>query len=106
LLQLEASPHSLSVSKSDQLALKMTFSYGGKSRTKISIEGVTDEMVDKPELRQGKMPDSLADRSLEEMTALRKLLVRKIDIRLMPVLIVLFLLKYVLSDLPGCPHEC
>jgi hypothetical protein len=60
-----------------------------------TVEDIKDEKAKGEVYVSGTLPESLRHKSPEEITALRKRLVRKIDIRLMPMLIILFLLKYV-----------
>ncbi|KAK3061068.1 hypothetical protein LTS18_007097 [Coniosporium uncinatum] len=60
---------------------------------KSGIEIFQDEDIAKQVFHQGVVPDSLIDKSREEILVLRKRLVRKIDFRLMPMLVVLFLLN-------------
>lgn len=59
---------------------------------KASIEYIV-EADEKQPYHKGVIPESLAGKSPEELLALRKSLVRKIDFRLLPMLILLFLLK-------------
>ncbi|PNS20349.1 hypothetical protein CAC42_5799 [Sphaceloma murrayae] len=64
-----------------------------KPDAKPSIEVVYDEMSDKQPYHRGVMPELLVDKSPQELAALKKSLVRKIDTRLMPLLVLLFLLN-------------
>lgn len=61
----------------------------------VAIEDIQDEQ----DLKKGcplesTLPISLQDKSAKELAVFRRKLVQKIDIRLMPMLILLFLLKY------------
>jgi hypothetical protein len=47
----------------------------------------------KQQFHKGTLPTILASKTPEEMVAIKKSLVRKIDTRLLPMLIILFLLK-------------
>ncbi|KAH8601703.1 putative MFS transporter [Bisporella sp. PMI_857] len=58
-----------------------------------TVEDIKDEKAKGEVYVSGTLPESLRHKSPEEITALRKRLVRKIDIRLMPMLIILFLLN-------------
>lgn len=60
--------------------------------TKPNVEVLSQEHM-KNGLVSDDLPAILSSKTPEEMTALRKGLVRKIDMRLMPMLVVLFLLK-------------
>jgi hypothetical protein len=60
--------------------------------TKPNIEVLSQETA-KNGISADDLPEILAGKSPEELITLRKGLVRKIDNRLMPMLVVLFLLK-------------
>lgn len=61
--------------------------------TKPSVEVLSQETA-KQGVNADELPEILASKTPEEMLALKKRFVRKIDTRLMPMLVVLFLLKY------------
>lgn len=71
----------------------MTVSTGEKIRGSISTEMIEDEKLGTMSFQNGTLPESLANKSPEEMAIMRKVVVRKIDLRLMPMLVTLFLLK-------------
>lgn len=60
-----------------------------------TIESIHEEQLKPVRYVTGTLPESLQHMSPAEINALRKRLVRKIDLRLMPMLIILFLLKCV-----------
>jgi len=60
-----------------------------------TIESIHEEQLKPVPYVTGTLPESLQHMSPAEINALRKRLVRKIDLRLMPMLIILFLLKCV-----------
>ena len=74
------------------LDFAMTTTYPKEKSSQSTIENLHDETKDNGAL-VSILPLSLQHLSPEELVSFRKKMVRKIDIRLMPMLIILFLLK-------------
>lgn len=71
----------------------MVYPGTGKEAEMATIEDIHDHDDRKETPSVSTLPLSLQAKSPEEMIAFKKKTVRKIDIRLMPLLIILFLLK-------------
>lgn len=67
--------------------------YSGKEAEMATIENINDHDDRKEIPIISTLPLSLQGKSPEELVAFKKAMVRKIDFRLMPMLIILFLLK-------------
>lgn len=72
----------------------MATTYAEEKSTHSTVEHLHDDTKEQVMVANS-LPMSLRHLSPDELEAFRKKLVRKIDIRLMPMLIILFLLKYI-----------